>query len=236
MSEVAANHPEDHEAQIFYALAVAAGEDPTDKTYAGRLQSGRRFSKNYSRRSRLIPGWRITLFIRTTYHHWLRRHWRRRGVTRRSRLGRTVLALDTPSQTFTRRGYWQEAIDTNIAAAAAARREGQTAEELHATDYEIYAYLQTAQDAAAGRVLEFAPRQIAARFDPNTVIGGAGGPSVGYFALAAIPARYALERQDWKQATQLVVKETPFMYTEAMTWFARGYGAARMGQAEAASE
>ena len=140
-----------------------------------------------------------------------------------------------PSHTFTRTGYWQESIDTNIAAAAAARREGQTAEELHATDYEIYAYLQTAQDAAAGRILS-SLRQIAARFDPNTVIGGAGGPSVGYFALAAIPARYALERQDWKQATQLVVKETSFMYTEAMTWFARGYGAARMGQAEAASE
>ena len=54
---------------------------------------------------------------------------------------------------FTRTGYWQESIDTNIAAGAEARREGQTAEELHATDFEIYAYLQTAQDQAAGRSL-----------------------------------------------------------------------------------
>ena len=68
------------------------------------------------------------------------------------------------------------------------------------------------------------------------MISGAGGPSVGYFALAAIPARYALERQDWKQATQLAVRETPFPYTEAMTWFARGFGAARLGQARAANE
>jgi hypothetical protein len=40
MSEVASKYPTDHEAQIFYALAVAASEDPSDKTYAGRLKAG----------------------------------------------------------------------------------------------------------------------------------------------------------------------------------------------------
>jgi len=68
------------------------------------------------------------------------------------------------------------------------------------------------------------------------VISGAGGPPVGYFALAAIPARYALERRDWKQAVQLPLQSTPFPYTDAMTWFARGLGAARLGQASAANE
>ncbi|MFI5098650.1 MAG: hypothetical protein ACHQT6_11820, partial [Candidatus Acidiferrales bacterium] len=144
-------------------------------------------------------------------------------------------ALHMPSHTFTRTGYWQESIDSNIAAAAAARREGQTAEELHASDYEVYAYLQTGQDEAARRILDSLP-EIASRFDPKAVLSGAGGPSVGYFALAAIPARYALERQDWKQAVQLTLRGTPFPYTEAMTWFARGLGAARLGQASAANE
>lgn len=138
-----------------------------------------------------------------------------------------------PSHTFTRTGYWQESIDSNTAAAAAARREGQTAEELHANDYEIYAYLQTG-DAAAGQIVDSLP-EIASRFDPNAVISGAGGPSVGYFALAAIPARYALERQDWKQAIGLAVRETPFPYTDAMTWFARGFATARLGQAATAN-
>jgi hypothetical protein len=55
-------------------------------------------------------------------------------------------ALHMPSHIFTRLGYWQESIDSNVAAAAAARRQGQTAEELHASDYETYAYLQTGQD------------------------------------------------------------------------------------------
>jgi tetratricopeptide (TPR) repeat protein len=138
-----------------------------------------------------------------------------------------------PSHTFTRTGYWQESIDANIAAAAAARREGQTAEELHASDYEIYAYLQTGQDKAAKRIVDSLP-EIASHFDPKVVISGAGGPSTGYFALAAIPARYALERRDWKQATQLPVHETPFPHTDAITWFARGLGAARSGQASVA--
>src|SRR3954453_18283480 len=40
MGELAARNPEDHEAQIFYALAIAASEDPADKTYAGRLKAG----------------------------------------------------------------------------------------------------------------------------------------------------------------------------------------------------
>ncbi|HEY2117828.1 MAG TPA: hypothetical protein VGH37_01480 [Candidatus Acidoferrum sp.] len=144
-------------------------------------------------------------------------------------------ALHMPSRTFTRTGYWQESIDSNIAAAASARREGQTAEQLHASDYEIYAYLQTGQDEASRRIVNSLP-EIATRFDPNVVISGAGGPSVGYFALAAIPARYALERQDWKQSVQLTLRETPFPYTDAMTWFARGLGATRLGQAAAATD
>ena len=138
-----------------------------------------------------------------------------------------------PSHTFTRTGYWQDSINSNITAAAAAKREGQTAEELHASDYQVYAYLQTAQDEAARKIVASLP-EIESRFDPNAVIGGAGGPSVGYFALAAIPARYALERGDWKRASELVPRDTPFPYTEAMTWLARGLGSARLGQAKTA--
>ena len=78
--------------------------------------------------------------------------------------------------------------------------------------------------------------EIAVRFDHNVVISGAGGPSAGYFALAAIPARYALERREWKEAALSTPKVTPFPYTEAITWFARGLGAARLGQAAAANE
>jgi tetratricopeptide (TPR) repeat protein len=83
------------------------------------------------------------------------------------------------------------------------------------------------QDKEAHDVL-VSLEEIHSRFDPKRVIGGAGGPSVGYFALAAIPARYALERRDWKQASELTPEETPFPYTDAITWHARGLGAAHL--------
>src|SRR5437773_12570415 len=143
-------------------------------------------------------------------------------------------ALHMPSHTFTRVGYWQNSIDSNRAAAAASRRVGQTAEELHASDYQVYAYLQTAQDEAARKVLEALP-EIASRFDPRVVVSGAAGPDAGYFALAAIPARYAVERRDWQRATELQPRETPFPYTDAITWFARGIAAARLHDAAKAS-
>jgi tetratricopeptide (TPR) repeat protein len=233
MGEVAAKYPEDHEAQIFYALAIAASEDPADKTYAGRLKAGAILEKLFEEEP-AHPG--LAHYVIHTYDVPGLAGQALVAARRYSKIAPDAPhALHMPSHTFTRTGYWQESIDSNIAAAAAARREGQTAEELHASDYEIYACLQTGQDEAARRVLDSLP-EIATRFDPKAVISGAGGPGVGYFALAAIPARYALERQDWKQAVQLPLRETPFPYTDGMTWFARGFGAARLGQAAAANE
>lgn len=233
MSEVAAKYPTDHEAQIFYALAIAASEDPSDKTYAGRLKAGAILEKLFEEEPN-HPG--LAHYIIHTYDVPPLASRALDAARRYSEIAPDAPhALHMPSHTFTRTGYWQDSIDSNVAAAAAAKREGQTAEELHASDYEIYAYLQTGQDEAARRVLNSLP-EVASRFDPKTVIGGAGGPSAGYFALAAIPARYAIERGDWKQAAQLTPRETPFPYTEAMTWFARGLGSARMGQAPAAYE
>jgi hypothetical protein len=233
MGEVAAKYPEDPEAQIFYALALAASEDPADKTYAGRLKAGAILEKLFEEEP-THPG--LAHYIIHTYDVPALAAQALVAARRYSEIAPDAPhALHMPSHTFTRLGYWQESIDSNVAAAASARREGQTSEELHASDYEIYAYLQTGQDGAAGRITNSLP-EIASRFDPQVVLGGSAGPAVGYFALAAIPARYALERQDWKQAEQLAVRETPFPYTDAMTWFARGLGAAQLGNVAAANE
>src|SRR6185437_3420898 len=233
MQEVATKYPDDHEAQIFCALAIAASEDPSDKTYAGRLRAGAILEKLFEQEPD-HPG--LAHYIIHTYDVPPLATRALAAARRYSEIAPdSPHALHMPSHTFTRTGYWQESIDSNIAAAAAARREGQTAEELHASDYEIYAYLQTGRDQAARRIVDSLP-EISSRFDPRAVLSGAAGPSVGYFALAAIPARYALERHDWEQARKLVVRETAFPHTDAMTWFARGLGAARLGQALAANE
>jgi hypothetical protein len=233
MRDVAAKYPEDHEAQIFYALALAAAADPGDKTYADQLKAGAILER---------------LFVEEPTHPGLA-HYIIHAYDVPALAGRALSAarrysdiapdaphaLHMPSHTFTRLGLWQASIDSNVAAAAAARRQGQTTEELHASDYETYAYLQTGQDEAAGRIVRSLP-EMASRFDPKAVLIGAGPPAAGYFALAAIPARYALERRDWQQAEQLVLRETAFPFTDAITWFARGLGAARLGHTAAANE
>ncbi|MGH7542439.1 MAG: hypothetical protein ACREK7_00735, partial [Gemmatimonadota bacterium] len=137
------------------------------------------------------------------------------------------------SHTFTLAGLWQESIDTNAVSANVARGEGSVAEELHAMDYQAYAYLQTCRDASARRMVDELPNA-AARLDVKAADGGAPGPA-GLFALAAIPARYALERGEWEEAAGLTVRATDFPPADAVTRFARALGAARSGDTAAAA-
>ena len=228
MEGLASKYSDDKEAQIFYALALAAAEEPTDKSYAARLKAGAILEKLF-REEPDHPG--LAHYIIHTYDVPSLAGKALVAARRYSDIAPDAPhALHMPSHTFTRVGYWQDSIDSNRAAAAASRRVGQTAEELHASDYQVYAYLQTAQDEAARKVLEALP-EIASRFDATVVVSGAAGPDAGYFALAAIPARYAMERRDWQRAAELRPRETPFPYTDAITWFARGIGAARLRDA-----
>jgi hypothetical protein len=233
MGDLAAKYPEDHEAKIFYALALAVAADPGDKTYADQLKAGTILEKLFEEEP-THPG--LAHYIIHAYDVPALAGRALVAARRYSDIAPDAPhALHMPSHSFTRLGYWQASIDSNVAAAAAARRQGQTAEELHDSDYETYAYLQTGQDEAAGRIVRSLP-EIASRFDPKALLIGAGPPAAGYFALAAIPARYALERRDWQQAEQLALRETPFPFTDAITWFARGLGAARLGHTAAANE
>jgi Tfp pilus assembly protein PilF len=225
MEDLASRYSDDREAQIFYALALAAAEEPTDKSYAARLKAGGILERLF-RDEPNHPG--LAHYIIHTYDVPPLAGKALVAARRYSEIAPDAPhALHMPSHTFTRVGYWQDSINANRAAAAASRRVGQTAEELHASDYQVYAYLQTAQDEAARKVLQALPK-IASRFDPKMVVSGAAAPDAGYFALAAIPARFALERRDWQRAVQLEPRATPFPYTEAMTWFARGMAAARL--------
>ena len=86
-------------------------------------------------------------------------------------------------------------------------------------DYEVYAYLQLGQDAQAKAVID----------DMVTVAGFTETFLAGPFALAASPARYAVERGNWKEAAALEVRPSPLPYVTAISWFAKALGAARSG-------
>jgi tetratricopeptide (TPR) repeat protein len=224
MAKVAAAYPSDSEASIFYALSIAAAASPTDKTFADQLKAGAILEKLIARQPD-HPG--LAHYIIHTYDVPPLADRALEAARRYAKIAPSAPhALHMPSHTFTRLGYWQESIDTNTASEAVARRDGSVAEELHAMDYRMYAYLQTAQDRAAREMLDALP-EVAARFDPNAV-GSAAPGSAGVFAVAAIPARYALERGAWAEAATLEPHPSKFPYAEALTYFARAIGAAHI--------
>jgi tetratricopeptide (TPR) repeat protein len=225
MADVAATYRDDTEASIFYALAVAAAAPPTDKTYADLLKAGGLLEKLVASQPD-HPG--LAHYIIHSYDVPPLADRALEAARRYAKIAPSAPhALHMPSHTFTRVGYWQESIDANIASADAARREKSTAEELHAMDYRTYAYLQTGQDSAARKMVDALP-EVVARFDP-TAIGGAAPGTAGIFALAAIPARYAVERGAWADAANLTPRSSTVPYADALTWFARALGAARTG-------
>ena len=223
MADVARRYPSDEEASIFYAAALAFSADPNDKTYDSQRKAAA-ILEPLARRLPDHPG--IAHYLIHTYDVPALAS---RGLPAANRYAviapASAHALHMPSHTYTRVGEWQESIATNIRSADAASTEGSVGEALHADDYLMYAYLQTGQDSAAARVLAALPA-LAARYDPNGPTTGAP-PAAAYFAIAAIPARYALERGDWSAATELDVHQTAFPFADAITWFARGIGAAR---------
>ena len=225
MSKVAAAYPNDSEAAIFYALSITAAASPSDQTFADQRKAGAILEGLLARQPD-HPG--LAHYIIHSYDFPPLADRALEAARRYAKIAPSAPhALHMPSHTFTRLGYWQESIDTNTASGAVARREGAVAEELHTMDYRIYAYLQTAQDNRARRMLAALP-EVAARFDPEA-LGSAAPGSAGVFALAAIPARYALERGAWAEAAKLEPHPSKFPYTEALTYFARAIGAARIG-------
>ncbi len=229
MAAVAAANPADVEAQIFYALSIAASHTPSDKTYANLLKAAAILEGLIAKYPQ-HPG--LAHYIIHSYDVPALADRALVAARRYASIAPSAPhALHMPSHTFTRVGSWQESIDTNIASANAARALGATAEELHAMDYQAYAALQSGQDALARDLVAALPA-IKARFDPQA-IGGAAPGSSGSFAMASMPARYALERGDWKAAAALTPQPDAFLFPEAQTWFAKALGSARSGDAAA---
>jgi hypothetical protein len=225
MNDLVMRQPADTEAMIFHALSLTASAPPTDKTYANQLKAGRILEPLWAKQPN-HPG--LAHYIIHTYDYPALAGRARAAAQRYASIAPSAAhALHMPSHTFTRVGMWQESANANNRSMKAALSGGAISEALHAADYAMYANLQMGRDSAAKAILDGLPA-ISAGFDPNAVTGAAPG-SAGVFALAAIPARWALERSAWAEAAALEPKASAFPYTEAMTHFARALGASRTG-------
>jgi hypothetical protein len=223
---LAKKYPKDREASILYALTLngVALALPPDKTYERQRKAGEILEPIF-REMPEHPG--IAHYIIHSYDYPALAS---RGVDAARRYARIAPdsphALHMPSHIFTRLGLWDDSIQSNLASAAAARRDVQRTkpgansfDEFHAMDYLEYAYLQTGRDAEARSIRDAAAR--AEQFDKEELAAA--------YAAVAIPARLALERRDWKAASSLEFRPANFSWgkfpwAESTLYFARAVG------------
>src|SRR5260221_5086643 len=229
MQQLSARYPEDREAAIFFALALIGTAPPTDKTYASQKQAAEILNPILPEQPN-HPG--IAHYMIHSYDSPQLAILALPAARSYAKIAPAAPhALHMPSHIFTRLGLWPDSIDSNLASAAAAKNHvaktfpgAASQDQLHAMDYLVYAYLQSGRDGEAKRVVDEAAA--VSRVDQEAFQAA--------YALAAIPARYALERRRWSAAAALPARPASFRYAEAITYFARALGSARSGNPSAA--
>jgi tetratricopeptide (TPR) repeat protein len=233
MRKVYENNPTDDEAAVFYALSlITKGMMVRDKTYVNEKEAAKILNRILVRQPR-HPG--VAHYLIHGYDFPSLAHLALPAARSYASIApASAHAQHMPSHIFIRLGLWQQAINSNLDAEAAAKafavRHGMPGawdEQLHAMDYLAYAYLQGAQDKKALGVLEEMNKL--PQVDPPTF-------KVAY-ALSAIPARYALERRQWNEAVKLPLEHprmttfpwSNFPWATAHIHFARAVGAAHLG-------
>ena len=228
MQDVYLHYPEDPEAAVFYALAIdeAVNVLPADPNFTRQLKAGAILEKVLAANPQ-HPG-----ALHYLIHAYDFPQLAERGVSAARRYGDVAPAaphaLHMPSHVYSMLGMWQDSIKSNQAALSVAKGYA------HALDFMVYAYLQMAQDIEAKRGVD---RNMELLKSQGAAGAAAANPTgavlAGYTALAAIPARYALERGAWSEAARLEpLNSTPV--ANSITYFARAMGSVRSGDLAAA--
>src|SRR5213076_172893 len=236
MRQLYDKYPDDFEAQTFYAFAILAVgyATPNDTTLSKQLQAGAMLEKLWKSNPN-HPG--VAHYLIHSYDYPALAE---RGLAAARSYDSIAPwvphALHMPSHILTRLGMWDESIAANRSSADASRayaamrhRDATEAEELHALDYMAYSYLQEAQDTKAKEIVDFAAT--VRKTNPELEFSGA-------YALAAIPTRYAFERNDWAAAAALTIPNLPhcssFPFMEALIKYGHALGRAHIGDLDGA--
>ena len=236
MHQLRDKYPDDFEVEAFYAFAVlAAGYAmPNDTTLSKQLEAAALLEKLWKQNPN-HPG--VVHYLIHCYDY---PALAQRGLAAAQSYASIAPwvphALHMPSHIFTRLGMWDESIAANGASAEASRayaamrhRDATEAEELHALDYMAYSYLQEARDTEAKKIVDLAAK--VRKTNPELEFSAA-------YALAAIPTRYAFERNDWASAATLTVPNLPhwssFPFMEALIEYGHALGRAHTGDLDGA--
>jgi tetratricopeptide (TPR) repeat protein len=234
MALLSRRYPGDWEATIFYSLALLMRLMPLDTANTNRLKAAAILEQVLIEQPD-HPGVRFYLLRGYDTPALAQRGLLlARRSTKLAAVGPDALHL--PAHIFTRLGLWEEAVHANLAAIAAAtglsgsQSAGVAASQrLHAMDALVYAHLQRGEERAAKHILGELQTNPPAEVEDLA----------GAYAVASIPARYALEGSRWAEAAALTRQPLPrgatqFPQAEAATVFAQAIGAARIGDLEPA--
>jgi hypothetical protein len=229
MEQVYARNGSDPEAGIFYAIALTASAPAGDTTFAQQRRAAAILNPLF-RKHPDHPG--LAHYLIHANDTPQLAELGLEAARRYAAIAPTAPhAQHMPSHIFVRLGLWDETVRSNRASyravtAAGAGQQALTADQLHAMDYMVYAYLQRGQDSVAAAVVGEAQADTAA--SPSQAL-------VAAYNRNAMVARLALERGRWAEAAQLVVRSSPATpAAEMVTRFARGVGAIRTGDTAAA--
>jgi len=231
MAELHAAYPDDTEAAIFHALTLAITAPKTDKTFANQRKCGEILEPIFAKNPH-HPG--VAHYIIHCYDNPVLAEQGLQAARLYAKIApASAHANHMPSHIFTRVGSWDESISSNMRSAEIATADEKTSQNgeardqrLHAMDYLEYAYLQSGRITQAKAVLD----------QMNSLQPVPGLSLTGNYGQSAIPARYALERRDWREASALKASDGGVPWARAITWMAYGIGSARSGDPAAASQ
>src|SRR6476660_66003 len=222
MAEIAKHYPDDGEAQAFYALSLLALPHDDTKT---REQVIAILNKLMAAQPE-HPG-----AVHYLIHAADTSELAPQGLEAARRYARIAPdsshALHMPAHIFVRLGLWQESVDSNLAAAAAAAEAtknhmGEPQYQFHAMDFLDFSYLQLGEEAKAQQVVE----------DLNKVSGGSEGWIKNLRVI--LTTRNLLELHRWKDALAFAPQGDPFEFQ--LVYALRSIAADRTADRRAAEE
>lgn len=229
MERVYQRYPDDPEAKAFYALALLASASALDKTYAAQKKAGE-LADSLFKTNPDHPGAAHYVIHAFDYPELAPRAGAAAAAYAKA-APYVPHALHMPSHIFVLLGLWEETIRSNQVAQEAERDRGVPEDRMHALDYMILAYLQRGQDVEAKTLLDLGREIEAGLVARKYETPFRARP----FHVAAMPARVALERRDWREASSLQPQQSRYPYADSVWHFARAIGLARSGSPDKAA-
>jgi tetratricopeptide (TPR) repeat protein len=231
MQKLFAQYPKDREAAVFYALSLLGSQPDNDAKLENPKKAIAILAELYKEEPS-HPG--VAHYL---IHAADNLHLADLGLPAARRYAQIAPAsphaLHMPSHIFARLGLWQEDIQSNLDSLAATRQSSGmhvgAEHQIHAMDFLEYAYLQMGENSKAKAVVD----QLAT-IDEDDVDPGLDG----YLdrMRAQMPAMYALETRQWKEALALQPPAGAETSAQAITYWARAVAAGHLRDVAAARD